>query len=186
MFSRPISLFQDLNLMDNPINSHRRKLLPDNLCLLACPYISYGYCVNHSRLRCRMRPFRRIIICDIKVCISPDTWDLPTARVLPYRYVSVNIWLVFLIRLVIKLHRSISAIIACYPQPCPSKRIKVKPTLLINIQPDIQTKSVPCRCDDLLRCTDALCQLLNSQRSQRIFVLHISPYHCAGQPVRPQ
>ena len=92
--SQLMSLFQDLNLMDNPIYSHRRKLLLDNLCLLACPYISYGYCVNHSRLRCRMRPFRRIIICDIKIYIPLDTWDLPTARVLPSRYVSVNIGLV--------------------------------------------------------------------------------------------
>ena len=137
MFSRPISLFQDLNLMDNPINSHRRKLLPDNLCLLACPYISYGYCINHSRLFRRLRPCRRIIICHVKVYISLDAWNLSTARVLPSRYVSVNIGLVFLIRLVIKLHRSITFVVSSHPQPCPSKRIKVKPTLLINIQPDI-------------------------------------------------
>ena len=136
-FIRVFSSRQHLNLMDNPVYSHRRKLLLDDLRLRACPDVCHRYGINHSRLFRRLRPCRRIIICHVKVYISLDAWNLSTARVLPSRYIAANIGLVFLIRLVIKLHRAITFVVSSHPQPCPSKRVKVKPALLINIQPDI-------------------------------------------------
>ena len=81
------SSLQHLNLMDNPIYSHRRKLLLDDLCLRACPDVCHRYGINHSRLFRRLRPCCRITICHVKVYISLDAWNLSTARVLPSRYI---------------------------------------------------------------------------------------------------
>ena len=89
-----------------------------------------------------------------------------------------------LIRLIGKQHRAIAFVVSSHPQPCSRKRIKVKPALIVHVQPNVQSKAVPCCRNNLLRRADALRQLCSAKRSQHVLILHIPPDHCTSQSIR--
>lgn len=108
-------LLQYFYLVHHTVNAACGELLPCDLRQLFCPDIRYRYCIDHARLHRRLRPQHRILKGYVKVYIAFDARDLAAARVLPPRYITVNIRLEFLIRLIIKPHCAIAFVVSSHP-----------------------------------------------------------------------